>query len=160
MGSDGREESSNISERLEGAGELSRVLRELVRANAEANHSLARRLGLGANDVAALDHLLQRDSLGPVELGYRLGMRPASATALADRLEAAGHVERRPHPTDRRRLTLKPPQHAVEEMRGAIRPLIDELNGVADEFTPDERRILARYVNLVADVLRDYGSGY
>ncbi len=142
-----------------GARDLSQALREVTWANDEATHSLARRLGLGVNDVVALDHLLQSGPLGPVELGHRLGMRPASATALVDRLEKAGHVERRPHPTDRRRLALEPTPHAVQEMLRKLQPLLDELDAAAEELTPDERRTVARYLRRVAGALGEYGSG-
>ena len=137
---------------------MSWALREVTRANAEITHELARRLGLGANDMAAMDHLLQGGPCGPAELGKLLGMRSASATALVDRLEAAGHVERRPHPTDRRRLVVEPTPHAVEEVLGVIRPLVANLDAVAGEFAPDERRVVARYLNRVSEVLASYGS--
>ena len=140
------------------AGEVSRALREVVWANAEANQGLARRLGLGTSDVAALDHLLQDGPLGPAELGNRLGMRSASATVLVDRLEAAGHVERHRHPTDRRRLTVEPTQHAVREVLGALRPLLEGLEEAAGELSPDERRATTRYLRRVSGILRDYGA--
>jgi DNA-binding MarR family transcriptional regulator len=139
------------------AHELSWALRAVTRANAEITRELARRLGLGVNDMMALDHLLQNGPLGPAELGHLLGMRPASATALVDRLEAAGHVERRPHPTDRRRLVVRPTPHAVREVLGEIRPLVAELDAVAGEFAPEERRAVARYLRRVTEVLGAYG---
>jgi DNA-binding MarR family transcriptional regulator len=139
------------------AHELSWALRELMRTNTEITRDLARRLGLGVNDMTAMDHLLQDGPLGPAELGHLLGMRSASATALVDRLEAAGHVERRPHPTDRRRLVVEPTRRAVEEVLGVIRPLVASLDAVAEELTPDERRAVARYLNRVSEVLGSYG---
>lgn len=140
------------------AHELSWTLRELMRTNAEITRELARRLGLGVNDVNALDHLLQNGPLGPAELGNLLGMRSASATALVDRLEAAGHVGRRPHPTDRRRLVVEPTPHAVEEVLGVIQPLVASLDSVAEELKPDEREVVSRYLSRVSEVLNSYGS--
>ena len=137
---------------------MSRALREVMWANAEANQGLARRLGLGINDVAALDHLLQGGPLGPAELGHRLGMRSASATALVDRLEAAGHVERRPHPTDRRRLTIELTSHAIREILGVLQQLLDGLDAAAGELSSEEQRAVIRYLHRAAVVLRDYGS--
>lgn len=140
------------------AHELSWALREVTRANAEITRELARRLGLGVNDMMALDHLLQNGPLGPAELGNLLGMRSASATALVDRLEAVGHVERRPHPTDRRRLVVEPTPHAVEEVFGVIRPLVAGLDAVAEELTPEEREAVSRYMRRVSEVLNSYGA--
>lgn len=132
-------------------------MREVTRANAEITRELARRLGLGVNDITALDHLLQNGPLGPTELGTLLGMRSASATALVDRLEAVGHVERRPHPTDRRRLVVEPTPHAVEEVLSVIRPLVASLDAVAEELTVDERRAVAHYLERVSGVMGSYG---
>lgn len=140
------------------AHELSWALRELMRTNADITRELARRLGLGVNDVNALDHLLQDGPIGPAELGNFLGMRSASATALVDRLERAGHVERRAHPTDRRRLVIEPTRHAVEEVIGVIQPLVASLDSVAEELGPDEREVVSRYLSRVSEVLNSYGS--
>ena len=141
------------------AHELSWALHEVTGANAGITRGLARRLGLGVNDMAAMDHIFRGGPLGPAELGNLLGMRSASATALVDRLESAGHVERRPHPTDRRRLVVEPTPHAVEEVLGVIRPLVASLDAVAEELTPDERRAVARYLNRVSEVLDSYSTG-
>lgn len=150
-------EERNQEENSLEAHELSWALRGVTRANAEITRELARRLGLGVNDMTAMDHLLQDGPLGPAELGHLLGIRSASATALVDRLEEAGHVERRPHPTDRRRLVVEPTRHAVEEVLGMIRPLVASLDAVAEELTPDERRVVARYLRRVSEVLGSYG---
>lgn len=130
----------------------------MTRANDEIRRELARRLGLGVNDMTALDHLLQDGPLGPAELGSLLGMRSASATALVDRLEAVGHVERRAHPTDRRRLVVEPTPHAVEEVLGVIRPLVAGIDAVAEELSPEEQRVVLGYLSRVTSILRDYDA--
>lgn len=140
------------------AHELSWALRGVTRANAEITRELAQRLGLGVNDMTAMDYLLQDGPLGPAELGNLLGMRSASATALVDRLEAMGHVERRPHPTDRRRLVVEPTVHAVEEVLGVIRPLVAGIDAVAEELSPDEQRVVLDYLSRVSGILRNYGA--
>lgn len=140
------------------AHELSWALRRVTRANAEITRELAQRLGLGVNDMTAMDHLLQDGPLGPAELGNLLGMRSASATALVDRLEAMGHVERRPHPTDRRRLVVEPTAHAVEEVLGVIRPLVTGIDAIAEELSPEEQRVVLDYLSRVSSILRDYGA--
>jgi DNA-binding MarR family transcriptional regulator len=62
----------------------------VVNANRVAARRLLGRLGIGDTDMTALEHLFANGPLGPVELGEKLGLRSASATALVDRLEAAG----------------------------------------------------------------------
>ena len=67
-------------------------------------------------------------------------------------------MERRRHPTDRRRLTVEPTERAIREMLEELRPLLDELDAAAGELTPDERQVVARYLRRVAGALGEYGS--
>ena len=141
------------------ARELARALRELQRASLESRQALARRLGVGVSDVAALDQLISSaEPLGPVELGHRLGMRSASATALVDRLERAGHVRRVPHPRDRRRQTLAPTEHALDEVIAALQPLVRPLEAAAAELTPEQAEVVARFLDRATAIMRSYAS--
>src|SRR5699024_12741978 len=78
-----------------------------------------RAAGLTAADYKALG-LVRRE--GPLPLGEfanRLGVVPSAATAIADRLERVGHVERCPDPAERRRVHLRAgpspaPAHSLE----------------------------------------------
>jgi len=95
--------------------------------------------------------------LGPVELGHRLGgMRSASATALVDRLEAAGHVERRRHPSDRRRLVVVPTDQAEEAGEEAFAPLTVGLDEAAADLSPEERVAVARYLDRVTEAIGSF----
>lgn len=142
----------------DGQEQLSQALRDVMRASHEASIGLARRLELGLNDVAALDLLSLVGPLGPVELGERLGMRSASATALVDRLEAAGHVERRRDSTDRRRVTVVPTEQAQHEAMAAMEPMLAGLAAAARDLTPEQAETVARYLRRVAETLHAYGA--
>jgi DNA-binding MarR family transcriptional regulator len=113
----------------------------VLRGLHEANQGLARRLGLGVTYVIAWHGVA-----GAGRVGDRLGMRSASATALVDRLEAAGHVQRQPHPSDRRRLLAD-----LEE------PAADHEEAAAD-LSPDQQEAVARYLERVAHALHTYGQ--
>ena len=52
---------------------------------------------------------------------------------------------------------VEPTPQAVEEVLGVIRPLVANLDEVAEEFAPDERRVVARYLARVSEVLNSYG---
>lgn len=133
---------------------LAHALRELMRASHEATIAMAGRLELGVNDLAALDLLGLEGAMGPVELGARLGMRSASATALVDRLERAGHIERERDSADRRRVTVTPTVQAMEASMRALMPLLEELDAVARGLTPEERVLVERYLRDVTRALR------
>lgn len=134
-------------------------LRLVARGQQRLTVGAARRLGLGANDLWALEHLFADGPLGPVEIGHRLGMSSAAATVLVDRLEAAGHVERRPHPTDRRRLVVAPTEQAGREAYGAMAGFFADLDAAGADLSPAERAVVARYLDRVVAALRRHGEG-
>lgn len=131
------------------ARDISRSLRDLLRVGRGVQTTLAGRLGVGVTDVQAVGHLVEsQEPLGTVELGNRLGIRSASATVLVDRLEAAGHLHRTGHPSDRRRVVLLPTEAARAEIREALAPLLGSIAGIVAEL--DDREAV-----VVRDFLRD-----
>ena len=92
---------------LEGLAGPTVALEAVNRATHEFTGRQARRAGLHPTDLWALRLLDVYGDLGPTELARRLDLRPASTTALIDRLVAAGHLERVPgivvhhHPQDK-----------------------------------------------------------
>ena len=144
------------------AGEdLSERLRRLAWSQFELNLALARVLGMGSNDVWALERLRVEGPLGPVELGNRLGgMRSASATALVDRLEASGHVERRRHPSDRRRIVVVPTELAEAAGYEAFSPLDAALVEAAADMSEEERAAVARYLDRVTEAIDAFNESH
>lgn len=145
------------SHRQPASSEAAQALREVLRVAGDTRAALARRLGIGATDAAAIDHLVSStEPLGPVELGHRLGIRSASATTLVDRLVQAGHVERTPHPHDRRRLSLRVTEHAVTEVLDALRPMLAGVERAVARLTPEQAAATTAFLREVADVMREY----
>ena len=137
-----------------------RALRMVQQATTEANQELARRLGIGITDIAALEHLSSAEQpLGPVELGHRLGIRSASATALVDRLEQSGHVRREPRPDDRRRVALVPSEHSEMQVLSALAPLLVDINAAAARLTEAEAAAVTRFLTEAAAAMRRYAHG-
>jgi DNA-binding MarR family transcriptional regulator len=140
-----------------GRSDLARAIRDVLRANGEATHGLARRLGVGVTDAVALDHLLScPDGLGPTELGHRLGIKSASATTLVDRLEAAGHARRVPHPSDRRRQTVVAADHTHRQAVEALLPLLQRIEVAAARMTAEEATAATAFLNEVTTAMLDY----
>jgi MarR family transcriptional regulator, organic hydroperoxide resistance regulator len=67
---------------------------------------VAHELGLAPQQALAIKHLDPDRGLTMSELAQRLHCDNSNVTGIADRLEAAGLAERRPHPGDRRVKTL------------------------------------------------------
>ncbi|SEM55788.1 MarR family winged helix-turn-helix transcriptional regulator [Streptacidiphilus jiangxiensis] len=133
-------------------GPVAWAVRQLLLANRNAEQALARHLGLGHNDVTAMEHLLSSpEGLGPMDIAQRLGIRSASATVLVDRLEEAGHVTRGRHRTDRRRTVVHPTPHARQEIVTALRPLVAAVDAAADDLSDGERETVVRFLQAAAD---------
>jgi DNA-binding MarR family transcriptional regulator len=128
------------------------ALHQMAVATAAVDSVIARRLGVSSTEYLALKHILAAEpAIGPVELGRLLGMSSGSATALVDRLERSGHLERVRHPSDRRRLVLAATTHARERILAQLQPLTDEMFKLSRRFTPAERDATARFLTLLAE---------
>jgi DNA-binding MarR family transcriptional regulator len=134
--------------------ELALRLREVQLAEHALQAAIARDVGLGETDWQALGALFEGEPLGPTELGRRVGLGSAAATALVDRLERAGHVERRPHPHDRRRQVLAPTTHAEQELWRVLTPLVRGVDELAEGLDEGERAAVARFLAGVAELYR------
>lgn len=132
------------------AAGLGLAVRRLLQAGRQMQATMAARLGLRVVDLQAIDHVVSSpDPLGPVELGQRLGLTSASATVLVDRLVTAGHLARQPHPYDGRRITLVATEHARNQVRRVLAPLLTDIAAVTAGLDEHD---LARSLDLLRAV--------
>ena len=82
------------------------------------DYAISEHLGIHRNDLRALN-LLEDGPLSPKMIAERVGLTSGSVTALIDRLEKAGFVERRPSKTDRRSIEVGIAPHRYAEI-GAL----------------------------------------
>lgn len=130
------------------------LLRRLQTAMTEAEAALAARLGIGPTDLAAMTHLtFAGEPIGPRELSGRLGITPGATTELVDRLERAGHLERRRDTVDRRRVQLHASAATLAEVAGELGPLLRALDGAAAALDDHDRAVVVGYLG---DVLAAY----
>lgn len=87
--------------------ELLTALRRFGLEHDRLDAIVARHLNAGAIEFKAMDHLHATDELTPGQLGDRLALSSGAVTALVDRLERHGWVERIPHKTDRRSTVVR-----------------------------------------------------
>ncbi|MFB4274057.1 MarR family winged helix-turn-helix transcriptional regulator [Nonomuraea sp. MTCD27] len=96
--------------------------------------------------VVILDAARAGRPLTPGGLGGALNLSPPATTALIDRLEHAGHVERRRSTTDRRKVEVVLNEQAAELARRFFAPLARHLSAAIDAFTPEERQVVGRFL--------------
>ena len=112
--------------------------------------AVGRALALGAADLRCLDWLAD----GPKTAGTlatATGLRPAATTALLDRLEARGLVERFRDDDDRRRVLVRMTEEGARATYAMYAPLVDEGQGL---FTSLSVADLARMRDLL-DAMRE-----
>src|SRR3989337_1363206 len=124
----GKRPSSLSSERLVGLGQV------------EIREGLAFGAGIGGralSEMAALEHLQQagEDGLTPTQLGRRLSLSSGAVTALVDRMERAGQVERQPNPNDRRSSVVRTLPSGLTAAREHLLPVAADLMEESAELT-------------------------
>ncbi len=87
--------------------------------------------------------------LSAKELSRALEISTASTTILLDRLTEAGLVQRRPHPRDRRAITIHPTGRPID-LGDSLTTRIAE---VTEELDADEATVVARFLRRVTGVL-------
>lgn len=120
-------------------------LRRLLDTSHRVRPALSRRSTLTPTELAALEHVMGEPA-GVTELARRLGVTTAAATGIVHRLEARGHVERRPHPTDRRRRAVVCTDEGRAEMLGHLMPMLAGLAALDAELGPAEREVVLRFL--------------
>jgi len=108
-------------------------------------------MDMNATDVAALRLLIIRErqsrSVSPRDIAHHLRISTASTTKLLDRLVESEHVERRPHPSDRRGRVVV----LTEEARHAFFRVFGErlraMRSVAMNYDEAELEVIARFLD-------------
>ena len=117
-------------------GDSSRMLRRIFNERITP-------LGLTQAQWRALVHLSRNEGLNQVGLADLLEVQPITAARLIDKLVAAGLVERRPDPSDRRAQRLFLTEHA-SPMLAQIWEIADEIYDVIlAGLSADDRDVLA-----------------
>jgi DNA-binding MarR family transcriptional regulator len=141
---------------LEGAGFVSDSLDDFQtafwqakKAMIEANEAAFRRHGLYTGQQFILRALSEEDGLSPGELADRLCLATPTVTRATTRMEAAGLLVRRPHPTDARLVCL----HLTERGRALHSVIEEEMLRVSERalatLTAEERAVLIRSLTVM-----------
>lgn len=142
------------------ADAVSYALWEVVRTAGEGTEALARRMGMPYGHVLALDHLLSSETpMGTVELGRKMAMRSASAAELVARMEAAGLVRRRPHPSDRRRVIIEPTTEGSNRAMAALGPLLTRIEALARDLDARTAEHMVGFLHQIAELQREFRDG-
>jgi DNA-binding MarR family transcriptional regulator len=133
------------------------ALMDFEHALLEEERDLRTTLHLGTNDVTVLRLVVDAEAddhrLTPGEVARTLGTSSAATTAIVDRLEAAGLLERTPHPTDRRSVVLSPTMAEDSPARAALTASRRRREAMVEMLSPAEREAMAAALSQLADSL-------
>jgi len=112
---------------------------------------------MGEPDLLAIRYLLKREgegrSVSPKDLAAHLGISSASTTVLIDRLVRSGHVERRPHPTDRRALVIAPTIASDDEVRATLGEMHRRMIEVAEGLEAEQAAVVLDFLDSMRDAV-------
>lgn len=139
---------------------LESLVRRLTVESQRLAHAFAEQQHLHSTDLEALIHVMDvpvdAQPMTPGRLGEALGLSSGATTAVIDRLESHGHLERERDPIDRRRIYLHYAPGAMELAQGFFGPLSTLSAAVTDRFTDDELDVIAQYLTLTADAIQTH----
>ena len=105
--------------------------------------------GMGDNELKVVQYVLYARREGrdvkPTEIARHLGISSASTTAILDRLERGGSLERHSHPTDRRSILIAPTDEVETRFSATVEEYDRRLAALAGELSDDERAAVERF---------------
>jgi DNA-binding MarR family transcriptional regulator len=108
-------------------------------------HTIGEMLGVNVTDMECLGILFHKGLSTPSELAKYTGLSSGATTAMLDRLEKSGLIERRPNPRDRRGTLIVIVQEAAEK----VAPLFASGRKAQDElvasYSEKELELLAEF---------------
>ena len=99
--------------------------------------------GLNATDMECLRLLFQKGIATPSELARYTGLTSGATTAMLDRLEKAGLIERRPNPDDRRGTLIAPEKSSTGKVAAWFESARKAQDELISSYSESELEIIA-----------------
>ncbi|MER6358514.1 MarR family transcriptional regulator [Streptomyces sp. NPDC001634] len=139
--------------------ELIAAIEDAVRDNGGRgqllHQAIAERFGLNPTDLKCVDLARSEPRLTAGRLAEITGMSTSATTAVLDRMEKAGFIERVRDPADRRRVIVASTGRREQELTTAFAPLRDAMTAVLESYEDDQLELIAGFVQRVNELLRD-----
>src|SRR5690606_20430120 len=99
--------------------------------------------GLNTTDMECLRLLFLKGISTPTELSRHTGLTSGATTAMLDRLEKAGLIERRPNPDDRRGTLIVPAKSVAEKAASWFESARKAQDELVSSYSEKELEIIA-----------------
>lgn len=110
------------------------------------HQAIAERFGLGPTDIKCLDLARHEDRPTAGRIAQLTGLSTSSVTAVLDRLERRGFIERARDARDRRRVVVVPTERHQRELAELFAPLGEQVHSLLAEYRAEQ---LALFLELL-----------
>jgi DNA-binding MarR family transcriptional regulator len=107
----------------------------------------AARLGISSTDFRCLEVISRGEVVTAGRLASEAGLTTGAVTALVDRLERAGYVERRDDPRDRRRVLIAPTRRAMQRVWPLFAGIVAASTAVLEGFSAEQLQTIAAFLD-------------
>lgn len=148
---------------LKQVGRIGNIIRRMGAQSVIVSQTVAARFGLNTTDLEGLDLIQLRGQVTAGQLAAATGLTSGAVTALIDRLERAGYVERVDDPADRRRVLVRIREGAIVEVAKVYEPMQKRMFALWSQYSADELTViedfLTRSLELSVDCVADLRRG-
>lgn len=106
-------------------------------------NAMSEGLGFNVSDMECLRLLFLRGIATPSELARHTGLTSGATTAMLDRLEKVGFIERRPNPDDRRGTLITPTKSGAEKVASWFESARKAQAELISSYSEEELEIIA-----------------
>ena len=134
---------------------VARVGEQVRRMSAQSvliSKTVASRFGLNTTDLECLDLIYLRGHASAGELAKATGLTSGAVTALIDRLERSGYVERTDDPTDRRRREVRIKADAVRPIQAVYEPMQQRMFELWSSYSVRDLELISDFIGRSTDV--------
>lgn len=110
------------------------------------------KLGVNVTDMECLAFLLYQRVASPSELARYTGLTSGATTAMLDRLEKGGFIERRPNPDDRRGSLIALAKAGAEKVAPWYAPVGKAQEALISDYSESQLQLIADFFERYAKV--------
>jgi DNA-binding MarR family transcriptional regulator len=122
-------------------------LRNLSTSTVLAATTIARKAGMGPNELKCAEILVRLGAMSAGKLAEKSGLTTGAITGIVDRLEKAGWAKRVPDPQDRRRVIIEPGPQDTEVMSGLYEGHMKSLNELLEDYSDSELLLITEFID-------------
>ena len=122
----------------------------------ETEREVARQLGLNLTDYRALSALAQSGPMTVGNFAAKLGASAATTTAIVNRLENHGYVERLRGGEDRRHVHISATAAASRNILHLMRPLMDATNQHIESLPAAHQGAVAEFLHTAQRLMQEH----